>query len=156
MLVWRICARRHARGAFTGEGARRYGGRWNPAGTALVYAAESLSLAALELFVNLDTEDLPVRFVSIGAEIPSRVRVHRLGPRGLPRGWRRYPAPARLQEIGHAWVREGRTAVLSVPSAVIPDERLYLLNPAHPHFGRIRVLEPEPFTFDPRLIRRLP
>jgi RES domain-containing protein len=152
--VWRICARRHARAAFRGEGARRYGGRWNLPGTAVVYAAESLSLAALELFVHLDPEDLPARFVSIGAEIPSRVSRQSLGPRDPPRGWRRYPPPLRLREVGTKWARAGRSAVLSVPSAVIPDERIYLLNPAHPHFARIRVLGPEPFTFDPRLLRR--
>jgi RES domain-containing protein len=110
-----------------------------------------MSLAALELFVHLDPEDLPPRFVSIAAEIPARMRVRRVELRDLPRGWRRYPAPPRLAEIGAKWAREATAAVLSVPSAVIPEERLYLLNPAHPQFGRIRIRAPEPFTFDPRL-----
>lgn len=155
MLVWRLCSRRHATTAFAGEGARRFGGRWNLPGTAVVYTAESLSLAALELFVNLDTEDMPDGFVSFDAEIPAGLRVRHLEPADLPRGWRRYPAPARLQEIGTAWARDRETAVLSVPSAVVPDDRLYVLNPSHPAFSRIRIGRPEPFALDPRLVARL-
>ena len=155
MLVWRLCSRRHALTAFTGEGARRYGGRWNLPGTAVVYTAESLSLAALELFVNLDTEDLPDGFVSFVVEIPAGVRVRHLEPNDLPRGWRKYRAPARTQEIGTAWAKDRETAVLSVPSAVIPDDRLYVLNPSHASFRMIRIGRPEPFALDPRLVARL-
>ncbi len=155
MLVWRLCSRRHARTAFTGEGARRFGGRWNLPGTAVVYTAESLSLAALELLVNVDTEDLPGSLVSFTAEIPPSVRIRHLDPGDLPRGWRTYPTPARLQQIGAAWARDLETAVLSVLSAVVPDDRFYVLNPSHPSFSKIRIGRPEPFGFDPRLVARL-
>ena len=149
--VWRICARRHARRAFAGEGARLYGGRWNSPGVAVVYTAATLSLAALELFVSLDPDNLPPDLVSIGATIPDNISMEFVSTERLPSGWREYPAPERLQKIGAAWVEKVRTAVLSVPSAVITGERNYLLNPAHPRHSRIQVGRPQPFRFDPRM-----
>ena len=151
--VWRICARRHARGAFTGEGGRLYGGRWNPPGVAVVYTAATLSLAALELFVNLDPDNLPPDLVSIGATIPDDVPMESVSVDRLPSRWREYPAPERLQEIGAVWAAKARTAVLSVPSAVIPRERNFLLNPAHPRFSGIQVGRSQRFRFDPRMAK---
>ena len=73
MQVWRICSRRRSRTALQGEGSRLYGGRWNPPGVSVVYTSGSLALAALEMFVNLDPEDMPQDLVSIGATIPDGV-----------------------------------------------------------------------------------
>ena len=151
--VWRICSRRHARDAFSGSGARLYGGRWNPPGVALVYTAGSLSLAALELFVHLDPADLPPDLVAISATIPDGVAVETIAMDSLPPRWREYPAPPATQEIGKQWASRGETAVLSVPSAVIPQERNLLLNPAHPRFSRVQVHRPERFRLDPRMRR---
>ena len=69
----------------------------------------------------------------------------------LEEDWRADPAPEHLAEIGLRWLREGKTAVLTVPSAVIPQETNYLLNPRHPTFGRIRTGTPQRFSFDPRM-----
>jgi len=150
--VWRICRRRYA--AFDGEGARLYQRRWNQRGTRIVYTSGSLSLAALEYFVNLDTDLAPNDLVSIAAEIPDDLAVHRVALADLPNGWQSFPAPAALQDLGTAWASQAVTAVLAVPSAVIPQEWNYLLNPAHPDFRRIRVLKPQAFLFDPRLFKR--
>jgi RES domain-containing protein len=147
--VWRICSRRHQR--FDGEGARLYGGRWNHPGTSLVYSSGSLSLAALELFVHVDVDLVPIDLVAIAAEIPDSVRVDAVKIDGLLKDWRHYPGPEALKDIGTAWVSKGSTAVLAVPSAVIPEEQNYLLNPAHRDFKRIRVQKPMPFQFDPRM-----
>jgi len=147
--VWRICSKR--RRAFDGEGARRYGGRWNHPGTRLIYTAGSLSLAALELFVHVDIDIVPGDLVSIPADIPDGLAIDAVEIEKLPRDWRRFPAPDALKNIGTTWVAEGRTAVLAVPSAVIPEERNYLLNPAHPDFKRIRIHKSKPFQFDPRM-----
>ena len=149
--VWRICARKFAKTAFSGDGARLYGGRWNPSGTAVVYTASALSLAALELFVNLDPEEIPSGLVAIEATIPDDVPIHTIEAASLPRHWRRYPAPVALQSIGADWIAAAHTAVLSVPSTVIPEERNYLLNPAHPDFHRLKIGPPAPFHFDPRM-----
>jgi RES domain-containing protein len=87
----------------------------------------------------------------IPVEIPSGVSVREVGETDLPRSWRTTPAPPALQELGTRWASAGLTAVLSVPSVVVPRERNYVLNPAHPDFRLIRPGSPEPFVFDPRV-----
>ena len=149
MRVWRICSRKHRR--FDGEGARRYGGRWNHTGTSVVYASGSLSLAALELFVHVDIDIAPGELVAIQAEIPDTLSMQTVKIESLPRDWRRYPAPDALKNIGTAWAAKAATAILAVPSAVIPEERNYLLNPAHRDFKRIRLRKPVAFRFDERI-----
>lgn len=149
MRVFRICSKAHA--AFDGEGARLYGGRWNRRGTAVVYASDSLALAALELLVHAEADLLPDDLVSVAADVPDSLRVESVAASDLPRDWRRYPAPETLADRGTAWARAGRTAVLAVPSALVPRERNFLLNPAHPDFKKIRTQTPEPFALDTRL-----
>jgi RES domain-containing protein len=154
LLVWRILPRRRLPHAFDGEGARRFGGRWNHPGVRMVYTSETLSLAALEVFVHLDPEDAPDDLVAVSAELPAGVDVARLEPTALPADWRSYPGPESLRDLGSAWVGEGRTVALRVPSAVIPQEFNVLLNPGHPAFTRIRPRQPTPFSFDPRMWKR--
>ena len=149
--AWRITSPRYAASAFDGEGARRYGGRWNHPGTGLVYCSSTLSLAALEYFVHLDPSLAPSDLVAIHAEIPGGLDIEFLETAALPADWRAYPAPERLRDLGTGWVRSGRTVILSVPSSVITHERNLLVNPAHPELARIRVGPPEPFSFDPRM-----
>lgn len=140
--------------AFDGEGARRAGGRWNQRGTALVYASATLSLAAQELFVHLDPAEAPKDLVAVSADIPDGVRIKILEATALPKNWRQYPAPESLAAMGTAWARSLETAVLQVPSAVIPQERNYLLNHAHTDFLKIQSGRPEPFAFDPRMWKK--
>jgi RES domain-containing protein len=91
--------------------------------------------------------------VAVPAEIPAAASIMRISAPELPPGWRRTPAPEALADIGSRWARARTTLVLAVPSAIIPQELNYLLNPLHPDFERIRVGRPEPFSFDPRLWR---
>ncbi len=149
MRVWRICLRRYRR--FDGEGARLYGGRWNHAGTSLVYTSGSLSLAALELFVHVDIDIAPSGLIAIPADIPDHLGVDNVEVANLPRNWRAYPAPEALKGIATEWINKASTAVLGVPSAVIPSEWNYLLNPRHADFGRIRIQNSLPFEFDARM-----
>lgn len=151
MRVWRICAGRHAAKAYTGEGARLYGGRWNEPGVAVIYTAGSLALAALELLVHVEPSELPGNLVAIAADVPSDLTRTHVRVTDLPRNWRDYPPPVALQKIGLDWWRAGATAMLDVPSAVIPQERNYLINPTHPDLKRIAVGSPEQFKLDPRL-----
>ncbi|MBI5529821.1 MAG: RES family NAD+ phosphorylase [Deltaproteobacteria bacterium] len=147
--AWRICRRIHS--AFDGEGARLAGGRWNRPGTAVVYTSSTLSLAALELFVNVDSDDAPADLVALFADIPARLPMKVVRLQSLPPGWNSFPAPDAIAGIGSRWVRGGTTAVLAVPSAVVPSETNYLLNPAHRSFGRIRIGAAEAFSFDLRM-----
>lgn len=152
MRVWRLCKAEHA--TFDGEGARTGGGRWNHPGTAIIYTSETLSLAALEFLVHVQPATMPDDLVAMAAEVPRGVAVREVRLGELPPGWREYPAPKELADLGTAWVAGLRTAVLSVPSAVIAQERNYLLNPRHPDFHKIRVGRRERFVLDPRLVQR--
>jgi RES domain-containing protein len=119
----------------------------------VVYTSASLALAALEVFVNLERAEPPGDLVSISADIPESLAVSRIATSELPGNWRSYPAPDALADLGARWANELKAPVLAVPSAVIPQELNYLLNPRHADFKRIRVGKPEAFRFDPRLRR---
>lgn len=151
MIIWRLCQQRYVHLSLDGEGARLYGGRWNFPGTPIVYTAGSLALAALEVLVHVDHDIAPADLVAIPIEIPKRVRIEKIETVGLPPYWRRTPAPEQLQELGTTWARRGTSLLLRVPSALIPEEYNYLVNPAHSAITRLKVGEPRPFLFDPRL-----
>jgi len=151
--VWRITTARFANTAFSGEGARLYGGRWNPRGWEVVYTADSQSLALLEMMVQDDP--LRARYVLIPGQLPAGMRETRIEVEQLPGDWRTLGARSVLQEMGHAWLLRAETAVLSVPSAVVPAERNYLLNPRHPEFAQIVIGEPQSLETDARLLRNL-
>jgi RES domain-containing protein len=117
----------------------------------MVYAASTLSLAALECLVHFSPSALPVDYVSLAIDVPDDVAIEEWTAAKLPKSWAETPGPASLQALGARWVREARTAVLLVPSAVIPGERNVLVNPRHADAARIRARKPLPFGFDPRL-----
>ncbi len=152
-IVWRITTARFAASAFSGEGARLYGGRWNPKGWPMIYTAESQSLDLLELMVQDDP--LRANYVLIPAQLPADLPETRVDTESLPSEWRTIGARSSLQEIGRTWIDSGETAVLSVPSAVVPAERNYLLNPRHPNFTRIQIGAPLSLEVDTRLLRNL-
>lgn len=143
--VWRFVKQKHARTAFSGEGARLYGGRWNQQGVAAVYTSDSLSLAVIEQLVHIKPEDIiKFNYCSIKAEIPSTLVVEEL--KGLPDGWDADPIPETTKNIGTKWLLSGRTAVLKVPSSMIKVQFNYVLNPLHPDFKKIKVYPSEKFN----------
>jgi RES domain-containing protein len=152
MRLWRICRKIHAHEAFSGEGARRYGGRWNSPGVPMVYTSSSLALAAVETFVNLEPNLRPDDLVSIEAEIADDLAADRLEIRSLPQNWDKLRTEF-LRKFGDAWIRDAKTVALHVPSAAIPGEWNVLLNPAHADFVRIKIQKPKPFQFDLRMFR---
>jgi len=151
IVIWRLCRRKYATTAFGGEGARIAGGRWNRKGTRIVYCGGSLALAALEMLVHVEVGQLPIDLVCIRAVVPDGVSIEDVDASKLPRIWRTTPAPDFLKDIGTDWIKRGSSAVLAVPSAIIPPEKNYLVNPNHPEFARLAIGLPEPFAFDPRL-----
>lgn len=153
MNLFRLCRAPFARD-LTGTGARLYGGRWNPKGTAVLYCAPSRSLAVMEVLVHLAQDELPPDFVMVRLTIPDDLPTHRPATGDLPKGWRKYPYAAATQALGARFMAEGRHAVLVVPSAIVPEEALHVLNPAHPTLATARVAEVKPFRFDPRLFVR--
>jgi RES domain-containing protein len=150
-LVYRICKTKYVTTAFDGEGAFRFGGRWNRRGTRMIYTAGSLALAALEMLVHLDDDDLILAYSYIVADIPAELILSVKAFRQLPKNWNASPTPASLQKLGDDWVREQVSAVLEVPTAIVPREKNYLLNPAHPDFAKIKLEKPKRFVFDERL-----
>jgi RES domain-containing protein len=151
MVVWRLSRKTHVEQPLSGEGAQRYGGRWNHVGVPVVYTSESLSLAVLEYLVNLPISDLPRDLVSIQIRIPDELRQREIRVNALPPNWRRFPATEKLKNLGTQWAQEGTTPLLAVPSVVIPNERNYLLNPRHALALTIVVVSIEPFALDERL-----
>jgi RES domain-containing protein len=150
VVAWRIIQRKLMRVAFTGEGARRFGGRWNSPGSSVVYTAQSLALAALEMLVHVDSDELLQEYVAIPVTIVTQL-VTQVDASRLPSNWRAYPASKATRAIGDAWISEGPLPVLQVPSAVIPAESNFLLNPAHKDFEKLRIGTARRFRFDPRL-----
>ena len=152
MKVWRICRACYAAEAFSGDGARLFGGRWNSPGVPMVYASPSLALAAIELFVHLEPNQQPDDLVAIAAVLPAGEPVKRLRPQDLPDTWWRDDFEP-LRKIGDRWIREKSHLALEVPSAALRIESNLLLNPLHPAIARLKVEEPQPFRFDARMFR---
>lgn len=148
-IAWRIVLWNWREGAFSGDGAAAGGGRWNSPGTRVVYLSEHKSLAALETLVHL-VRSATARFAFFRVELPDD-SIEMLATAALPADWTRQPPPAATQTIGDTWAREKRSALLAVPSVIIPEELNYLLNPVHPDFERIVIGQPASFTFDSRL-----
>jgi RES domain-containing protein len=151
MRVWRLTSARYANSAFDGEGSRLFGGRWNHEGVAVVYTAEHLSLAILEQLVHARASRKLAAQVVITADIPDEITIEVLRPDDLPDDWRTVSGHDGLREMGSDWVKRADSAVLSVPSAVVPREQNIIINPRHADFQRIDIAQPDPFDFDPRL-----
>jgi RES domain-containing protein len=152
MRLWRICREIHAASAFSGEGARLFGGRWNSQGVRAVYTSPSLALAAIETFVHLEPNLRPDDLVSIETELPDNVRMERIDLKSLPRKWYELRDES-LRTFGDRWIRAGRTVALHVPSAAIRGEWNVLLNPEHSDFRKLKIQKPNPFEFDLRMYR---
>lgn len=146
--AFRLVRAEHSADAFSGEGARIWGGRWSSPGRSVVYAADSLALAALETLVHI----LPRRdlvFVSFRIEIPAELITT---PSNLPPGWDDLPPPPEAAIVGDTWLESHQSAVLRVPSAVVRSAENFLLDPRHPDFDQITIDSPGPFAFDRRLL----
>ena len=152
--VFRICKTKYADSAFDGEGAFRFGGRWNSRGTRIVYTAESLSLAVLEMLVHFQDESIlsAYSFIEVNVEENLIKSVENIAK--LPKKWRISPPPFEVQKIGDDWAKKNSSAVLRVPSSIIPSESNFLINPNHRDFARITFGKLQNFTFDERLLKK--
>jgi RES domain-containing protein len=135
-----------------GEGARRYGGRWNVPGVAAVYLAESRALAAMEILVHTPREflNLDWRMIEVGVsdswiEKPPRYRI--------PENWRSHPSSQDAKAFGSRWLRDGQNLGLLLPSVIIPEESSLMINPSHPRIGELEIGKAVAFRFDSRLTR---
>ena len=150
ITAWRIAKARYQNDAFSGDDGLHSAGRWHVKGQRVVYAASSLALAALEVFVHLNRAHAGIRWVMFEIGIADGVAVEVLAATRLPRGWRSEPPAASTMRIGTDWLRADRSPILRVPSAIIPAESNLLLNPLHADFRKLRLGKARPFEFDAR------
>lgn len=156
LTAYRVVKAKRKDDAFSGEGARRAGGRWSSKGMQAVYVASTLSLAVLEILMHIEESSLLVSYGFFPLSMP-RSLVETIPVASLPRNWAEFPVPLETQAFGDAWLRARTSAVLRIPSAVfqgVPEgilETNYLLNPNHPDFGRVEVGKFQSLRLDPRL-----
>ncbi len=112
----------------------------------MTYASESLALATLEVLVHVDRDMLPPDLVQLEIDVPAKLKISQIDIKVLPKNWRSYPAPPALQLLGDTWLTAGLTPVLQVPSAVIPEESNFILNPEHADARRISIASTRGFT----------
>ena len=145
----------YAEAAFTGFGAGLHGGRWNSPGTAMIYTAANLSLAQLEVLVNLEAESgMTAYWVYFEVLLEERGILALEDYTDVPEDLFLFPLPASTRRIGDQWVEGGHSVGLSVPSVLTPGERNLLLNPGHPDYApMVHVGQPYPLSFDPRLVK---
>lgn len=148
---FRLVKKKWTASAFDGEGAKRYGGRWNSRGRRCVYLASSESLAILEVMVHLHDYRLLAHFALFQLRIPVANIMH-LREKDLPDNWREDPAPQETAAIGDQWLAGRSSLALAVPSVIVPRDLIYLVNPDHADFGAlVKRSRPMDFLPDTRL-----
>jgi RES domain-containing protein len=153
MILYRLARDLYA-DDLSGTGARLYGGRWNNKGKSAVYLASSRALALLEVLVHLQPLIIPKNYFAVEIGVPEN-KIKQVDPQSLPEGWNDIIAPQILKKIGDDFLAENKYLLLKVPSAIVPTEFNYLLNPRHPEMEEVKVVNKEPFYFDKRLVSKV-
>ena len=149
--IYRLTKARYADTALSGEGSIRYDGRWHRRGIRIVYASDAPASALLEVIAHTEAHNrLQHDYVLFEVRLDPDEHLLTVGSDMLPDDWRAVPWPTSTQEIGMFWHEEQASVVLNVPSAVVPRQRNFLVNVAHPRFNELQIQEPEPFEIDSR------
>jgi len=149
--AWRIVKAKHKAKAFTGDGCQYASGRWHNLMVPVVYCSDSQALSALETFVHLQEDVKHIKYVMFELHIPASLILEVESIATLPKRWRKQPPGVETKKIGSQWVKSNSSAVLSVPSTIVPESRNYLLNPLHPNISKIAIKPPNKFSFDARM-----
>ncbi|NIM41928.1 MAG: RES domain-containing protein [Hydrogenophaga sp.] len=156
VVLWRIAtdAREYKADDLDGKGAERTGGRWNRPGRPVVYTASSVALACLETVVHLNAGDLPLNRFLVRIVVPDDVWAARKveAAADLPSGWNAIPESRVSLDIGDRWLRNASSALMAVPSVVVPEEFNVLINPMHAHAAGIRAGKVRSWFYDHRLV----
>lgn len=147
MVVYRLARRSHLP-AMDGQGASKYGARWNSIGIPVVYTSESRALAFAEVAVHLTWGSMPNDFVLLSIEIPDNTFIEEIKREELPYNWEVFPFTAQTQRLGDQFFLDKKQLILKVPSAVVPGEYNYLINPNHPEYKDIRCIAIVDFPMD--------
>lgn len=151
MQMFRLCSSRYQATAFSGMGASLAGGRWNYRGESVVYLGGTLALTALECLVHFSNQTLPDDYICLTVTVPKSIKIKTIAPTTLAPEWWQEDPPVSTQALGSEWLQSKSSVLLRVPSAIIPTEFNYLLNPQHKDFSKVSIAQPEKFYFDPRL-----
>lgn len=149
MILYRLAAGKYARD-ISGEGSRLYGGRFNPIGLATLYTSENISLCILEILVRASKTTAPDSYTLISIEIPDN-GISRIQLNKLKKGWQH--DLGYTQGIGEDFLKENQSFCLRVPSAIVPQENNFLLNPMHPDFKKVKIVSTELLDLDKRLFK---
>ena len=152
MIVFRL-SKAHYSKSLSGEGARKYGGRWNSKGILVIYTCESRALCVTEIAVHTPLGNIPLGYELISIEIPDDIQIKELNSKTLPADWRSFPHPHSTQEIGDQFCNDAKYLVLKVPSVIVQGEFNYLINPDCKDFEKIKIKSIEAFNFDERLFK---
>ena len=150
--AFRIGKTKFADSFLDGEGSYKYGGRWNSRRKRVVYTAESLSLATLEIVVHFDAAQVRAGYSFATARFSEKQVLFVEDLAELPKNWRDSPAPLQVQDIGDAWVQSASSLVLRVPTTLLPIGFNYLINVKHPDFSKLKIGESRPLSLDERLM----
>jgi len=150
MQVFRLSRDKHTK-ELNGKGAALKGARWNSAGVEVIYTASNRSLAMAEVAVHLTLATLPINYMMLTIHIPDSVSILKLTPTDLPHKWNTFPYLSANQKIGDQFIRENKFCLLQIPSVVTKGDYNFLINPGHPQFSKIKIIEKEKFPFDTRI-----
>lgn len=154
MKAWRIATDTtdYTAEDLSGAGAKVSGGRWNRKGNAMVYCASNISLAVLETFVHLKAGGLPLNRYLVELDIPTAVWKKAARLIVPPIGWDAIPTGRVSLDEGDAWLKSNKSAVMLVPSVIVPEECNVLINPGHPDTRHIKANKVRKWGYDPRLL----
>jgi RES domain-containing protein len=150
MDVFRLTSQQFAY-SLSGKGAALYGARWNSIGVEVFYAAANRSLAMAEVAVHFTLATLPKNFMMVTIHIPDEIEIFKINNSILPANWNTFPHPQSTQQIGDQFITENKYCVMQIPSVVTKGDYNLLINPKHPLFETIQIIEVEKFPFDSRV-----
>jgi len=152
MIVYRLTKNAY-KNVLSGKGAELHGGRWNSKGKSIIYTCQSRALCTMEIAVHTPLGNLPKGYYLQTIKIPD-LRIQEIKTTLLHKDWRNFPHHSSTKSYGNAFISQGKNLVLKVPSAIIQDEYNYLINPNHPYFKKIKLMDIQSFKFDQRLFVR--
>ncbi|MGF7076601.1 RES family NAD+ phosphorylase [Mucilaginibacter sp. 3215] len=153
MIVYRLSKQAYIKD-LSSRGAELNGGRWNSKGTAVVYTSSSRALAVLEVAVHTPLGLMPSDYFMATIELPDNAEIFKPGTAQLPEKWNSNPLIKATQQIGDSFVKANKYLALQVPSATVAGDFNYLLNPLHPDFKAVKIINTEFFEFDSRLFKK--
>lgn len=153
MIIYRL-AKSHLAADLSGTGGLMAEGRWSRKGFRVFYTSQSQALCFAELSVRLPISVAPVPYSIVHLEVPDGLIEEAFSPDPLPMDWKCFPYSKSTLELGTRFLLDARSLIMRVPSAIVPDEANFILNPLHVDFQQVVIRAIEPFPIDERHYNR--